>query len=136
MKWIFPLLAAFLLAPVLLAAEPPLKELMSHLGAQMYSLDEALVLGDLKAAAAQAEAIAEHPPIQKAQRAVIAKTLGPQMKDFKGWDLKVHKTASALAQVALAGEATEARRLASQLAEGCRGCHSAFREQVSKALAP
>lgn len=136
MKPALTLLLICLFASPLWAEEPQLRPLMRHLGAQMYLFDEALTLKHAQDAARHARAIANHPKVALSQRKQIMQALGGRMKDFKGWDSKVHLLAEEAAQAAGEGNLRSAAALRVELAESCRGCHKQFRDQISNLLAP
>ena len=60
----------------------------------------------------------------------LAKAFGPEMLKFKGFDMKVHNSATAI------NKATETKDMQSILSnysiliEGCQSCHNGFKDRV------
>ena len=109
---------------------PPLKQLMAQLYTDLQEVNYGLLYSDMKKVAEAAKRIAQHPPIQVEQRKKIAKTLGPKMGEFKGYDMKVHGAAVTLAELAAKGDLSGAATSYNTMINNCVRCHQKFREQV------
>ncbi|OGH01894.1 MAG: hypothetical protein A2600_09500 [Candidatus Lambdaproteobacteria bacterium RIFOXYD1_FULL_56_27] len=135
-----PLLLFFLLLPILAVptvqgANLELSQMMTGLGANTYSLGEALEAGDLSRAQVMAERIVNHPQAGPAVLKVVKATLGKEMGSFKGFDDRTHLAGEALIEAAKKGDLPSAQAAFGNLAAGCAGCHQAFRAKVAAALA-
>lgn len=117
-------------------ASPTVRELMEAMSIDLATLTRELLHSDYPAAANAAQRIADHPMVEPAQRAAIARALGTEMADFKGYDTRVHGAARALAGSARLGDDAAVARHYGELIGGCIGCHSRFRERVQAALGP
>ena len=134
-----PILSLLLLLPFLvpaaLGANLELSKMMYDLGANAFSLGEALEAGDLDRAGVLAERIVQHPQASPVVLKVVKATLGKEIADFKGFDEKAHQAGEALAAAAKKGDLPAAKTAFGDLKAGCIGCHQAFRTRVSAALA-
>lgn len=113
-----------------------LEEIMAALATDMEDTAMGLWTEDVQAVAEGAGRIADHPRVPPAQMAAVQAVLGQEFGDFVVLDRRVHDRAVELRDQASAGQAPVALvSIFVQVAEGCVGCHTTFRERVSSALA-
>ena len=118
------------------AAPMPLKVIMAVLGTDMADIATGIWVEDAATIAEGAAGIANHPRVPPEQMGAIQAELGQAFGDFAALDGVVHDLAVELRDAASAGQATsELVTIFTQVAEGCVGCHTAFRERLSSTLA-
>jgi hypothetical protein len=114
----------------------PLRLIMQGLSSDMARLAEGLWVGDRATVASAASRVAEHPRVTPEQMGVIQSLLGTEFSLFVGHDGRVHDAALALSRDAGANAPLEELlRGFVEVQQGCIGCHAAFQERVSSALA-
>lgn len=116
------------------ATEPNLKEIMQELRSNLIEITDGLLVADFDRIERGAIGIAEHPPIAPSQVKLVLKALGPEMPKFKGFDVQVHKLALSIAVAAKTKNGNAILADYQQMLSGCLGCHTTFKDRVSKAL--
>jgi hypothetical protein len=114
----------------------PLKEIMAALEADLADVAHGIWIDDAGVVSAAATRIADHPRVPPEQMATIQSLLGEAFGAFAQMDRQVHDDAVALAEAANSGRPLyDLLEGAIRIQNGCLACHTAFRPQVSEALA-
>ncbi len=116
------------------ATEPSLKEIMQALRDNLIEITDGLLIDDFDRIERGAIGIAQHPQIAPAQVKRVAKELGPEMPQFKQFDVQVHNLSLSIAAAAEAKNSDVVWADYQPLVSGCLGCHEAFKARVSEAL--
>ena len=133
------LIAASITSSRLLAVDvstgtAPLKEVMQQLLEDTKLLTEALISEDYKLIAESADRIANHQMADKETRMKLAKSFGPEMMQFKGFDMKVHNAATEINKDAVTQDMNSILTNYSILIKGCQSCHNSFKERAITVL--
>lgn len=110
---------------------PDLSEIMVGLSEEADRLNAGLWAEDFDTIAAAADAIANHPNVSDADRALIQAALGPDFAEFVKGDQRVHETGLALSEAATAQNLEEVLALYAQLQRECVACHKSFRDRLA-----
>ena len=126
--------SATLLASNTLTETAPLKQVMQQLIIDTNLLTKALILEDYQLIAQSANHIANHQKADIEIRKKLARAFGPEMSQFKGFDMQVHNAAVEIDSAAQKQDMKSILTNHSILIEGCQSCHNNFRERVIKVL--
>lgn len=112
----------------------PLRFLMVGLGQDMSRISDGLWHDDYEMIRQGARGVADHPRVPPEEMAAIKAALQERFEQFVGFDRQVHHTADELADAAAQHDMRRVLALQNRLQQGCISCHSAFRDEVRKAL--
>lgn len=111
-----------------------LKEIMKELRGNLIEITDGLLVNDFDRIEQGANGIAQHPQIPPAQVKRVVAELGPEMPQFKGFDVQVHDLALSIAAAAKAKDSEAVLADYQPLVAGCLGCHETFKDRVSEVL--
>jgi hypothetical protein len=113
----------------------PLPALMRGLERDMAAVAAGLWMEDPRAVAEAAQRVAEHPSTTLEYRQAIQEALGDHFPTFVEYDQEVHHAARVLGERAEAGAPiAELLGLQHEVARGCVGCHTDFRNRLEPAM--
>ncbi|ACL71401.1 conserved hypothetical protein [Thioalkalivibrio sulfidiphilus HL-EbGr7] len=115
---------------------PTFKVIMQGLAEDMNHLNTAIFAEDFEAIERYASAIAHHPRPSPAERQRLMDAVGPRMELFQSIDRSVHGGAGEMADAARVGDMDGVLRYHAKVMQGCVTCHSAFRDQLTRAPNP
>lgn len=111
-----------------------LKEIMQGLLDDTQLISKGVFLENYSMIEKGAKQIAQHPPVPMETRKKLLKALGPEMGQFKGFDMKVHKTAVSIAEAAKNKNMEAILSNYHQLVDGCQYCHESFKQRAIEIL--
>ncbi len=110
------------------AAEPlELQKVMKELGKNMQVITDGIAREDWALVAMTAPHIAEHPQPPVSEKLRIMKFMGPEMSNFKAFDMKTHEAAHDLMHAAHAKDGQKVIAAFQQVQTTCLNCHQTFR---------
>jgi cytochrome c556 len=110
------------------AAEPlELQKVMKELGKNMQVITGGISREDWELVAKTAPHIAEHPQPPVSEKLRIMKFMGPEMSNFKAFDMKTHEAAHDLMHAAHAKDGQKVIAAFQQVQTTCLNCHQTFR---------
>jgi cytochrome c556 len=130
-------LALLAISPLASSAEKqPLtfKKVMQELLIDSQKMTKGIIIKDFTLIEKSAQKIVNHAKPDLAIRLKIVKTLGSEMGKFKAKDTVVHNSALNLLNAAKSKDMVTITQEYQVLINGCLGCHTIYKEKVSKAL--
>jgi len=112
---------------------PTLKSVMQDLGKAMDKLNHGIFYEDFEEIEKAAYSLANHPK-PKTQLPIVIKTLNVRMLKFKGFDSKVHDSATDIVELAKKKNMSGILKKHKVIMNNCVACHSNFRSEISNAL--
>jgi len=112
-------LALSILTAAASATEPSLKEIMQALRDNLMEITDGLLIDDFDRIERGANGIAEHPQIAPSQVKRVAEELGPEMPQFKQFDVQVHNLSLSIAAAARAKDGDAVWADYQPLVSGC-----------------
>ena len=150
--WKFTVPVLFLVATILLgwaitgehsdnqqrksSAQPetmPLVPMMQQLLTDIQQVDRGIYTEDFQLIAEASARISDHPTMTSEDKKLIKKTLGNEMKQFVAFDMMVHHHADSMRMAALQQKMQQVLRHYRIVQQGCVGCHSNYRKEISEA---
>ncbi|MEE9320930.1 MAG: hypothetical protein V3U76_10825 [Granulosicoccus sp.] len=131
---VLAVIAGFFTAVSVMADEPDVKEIMESLRDDLVEISDGLLTEDAERVSLAGARIANHAPVPKRERGIIAKELGSEMGKFKQFDELVHELSKSIEQAAKSEDFARMQTHYKEIVSACLECHTAYRERVSASL--